>query len=122
MDQRLIEKLVRLAEKNPKGVFRSTFFGKYCDLMEIKIAERGEHIFYSYEGKEAVAGLITHENCQRYKCIIAPNIKGVRIWEFLKVLVYLRTSHTIEAPREPLTAGKEAYYYIDSAKKHLLPA
>lgn len=119
MKQRLIDKLIRLAEKNPKGVFRSTFFAKYCELLGINIEEKRDLINYSYNGKEISAVLITHENCKEYKCIISPEINGVRIWDFLRALVYLNTSQTIDSPTEPLTAGKEALYFIEESKKYL---
>lgn len=119
MEQRLVDKLIRLAERNPKGLFRASFFAKYCELMGIEIEETEDLIYYSYQGKKTSVVAITNLNCKEYKCVIPQGIKGIRIWEFLKALVYLIKDYEIEPPFDQLTAGKEALYYIEEAKNIL---
>lgn len=116
---RLIQKLFNMAAKAPKGIYKYTFFNKYATLMGIEIEEKTDIITYSLNGRAVDVQLITSENCKEFKCYINPGIKGIRIWEFLKALTVLNTPYIISPPQPEITAGQEAIYYIEEAKKYL---
>lgn len=118
-----LEKVINIAQKNPKILLSPSFFEKLCARLEIDVRQTNDKMDFNFENRHAQVVIINPENCQQFKCIVQEGKNGVRIFEFINVLVTLLTDEPIPpSPHEKM--GPTAEFYcargIDILKKKFL--
>ncbi len=107
-----LEKVINIARKNPKILLSPAFFEKICARLDIETGQESDTMVFRSGGREARAVIITPENCRQYKCFVGEGKSGVRIYEFIRVLVGLLTDGEIPpSPHEKM--GQTAVYYCE---------
>lgn len=113
-----LKQVINLSRKNPRMLFNVSFFEKLCERLEINYEISGEKFICSLAKKKADAVIITAGNCASYKCSVKEGIRGVRIFEFILILVSLLSTETV-APSPHEGAGSTAQYYVEEGTKIL---
>lgn len=123
MQTEALEKVVKIAQKNPKILLSPSYFKKICTRLDMEVDQSKDHMNFSFMGRKAQAAVINAENCGQFKCVVQEGKTGVRIFEFINVLVSLLTDETIPpSPFEKM--GPTAEFYcergIDILQKRFL--
>jgi hypothetical protein len=107
-----LEKVINIAQKNPKILLSPSFFEKLCARLEIDVRQTNDKMDFNFENRHAQVVIINPENCQQFKCIVQEGKNGVRIFEFINVLVTLLTDEPIPpSPHEKM--GPTAEFYCE---------
>jgi hypothetical protein len=105
-----LEKVINIAKKNPKILLSPVFFEKICTRLDIDVEQTRDKMDFTFENRHTEAVIINPENCQQFKCIVHEGKNGVRIFEFVNVLVNLLTDETIPpSPHEKMGPTAEFY-------------
>jgi len=80
-------------------------------------------MYFTLEQRHAEAVIINPDNCKQFKCVVQEGKNGVRIYEFINVLITLLTDETIpSSPHEKM--GPTAEFYckrgVDILRKKFL--
>ena len=112
MECEALEKVINIAQKNPKILLSPSFFEKICIRLDIDVTQTKDKMDFTFENRHAEAVIINPENCQQFKCVVQEGKNGVRIFEFINVLVTLMTDETIPpSPHEKM--GPTAEFYCE---------
>lgn len=113
-----LEKVINIARKNPKILLGPSFFEKICMRLDIDTQQTHDKMIFTRDSKKAEAVIINPENCSQYKCIVREGKNGVRVYEFINVLIELLTDETIPpSPYEKM--GQTATFYCENGIKIL---
>lgn len=123
MQSEALEKVINIAQKNPKILLSPAYFEKICTRLDIDVKQTRDKMDFTFENRDAEAVIINPENCQQFKCVVQEGKNGVRIFEFINVLVTLLTDETIPpSPHEKM--GPTAEFYcergVDILKKKFI--
>lgn len=107
-----LEKVLDIAQKNPKILLSSVFFEKISARLEIATKKDKHLMMFFYNERQAQTVIIDSVNCHQFKCFLKEGKDGVMIYEFINVLVKLLTDDEIPpSPYDKL--GATAIYYCE---------
>lgn len=112
MHDEALNKIMQIARKNPKVLLSPSFFAKICTRLDIETNQTPDVMTFSRGERKAEAVIITPQNCADFKCIVGEGKNGIRIYEFINVLVKLLTDEKLP-PSPHVTMGKTAVYYCE---------
>lgn len=109
-----LEKVLNIARKNSKILLSPAFFEKICARLDIVTTQDPDMMTFKFGDRQATAVVINPQNCRQYKCFVQEGKNGVRIFEFINVLITLLTDEEIPpSPYEKM--GQTAAFYCDRA-------
>lgn len=112
MQKEALEKVLKIAEKSPKILLSPSYFAKICTRLEIDVRLTKDQMDFTFMGRKAQAAVINPENCRQFKCVVQEGKEGVRIFEFINVLVSLLTDEKVPpSPYEKM--GPTAKFYCE---------
>lgn len=118
LDFNALKKVIAVARKQPKMLFNVTYFQNLCLKLGIESLVRDDKLVCIYNDKKAEATIISSKNCAQFKCSLKEGITGIRISEFIQVLVSLLSPKSLPpSPHEG--AGATAQYYVEAGTKIL---
>lgn len=112
MECEALEKVINIAQKKPKILLSPAFFEKISVRLDIDVTQSKDKMDFTFENRHSEAVIINPENCQQFKCVVHEGKNGVRIFEFINVLLTLLTDETIPpSPHEKM--GPTAEFYCE---------
>ena len=113
-----LEKVLKIARKNPKVLLSPSYFEKISARLNIDTKLAEEVMILMYNGRKATIAVITPQNCEKYKCRVQEGKNGIMIFEYVNALVALLTDEeTPPSPHDKL--GQTAEFYCNHGIKIL---
>lgn len=118
MDCNALKQVINMARKQPRMLFNVTYFQKLCLKLGIESLVLDDKLICTLNDKKEAATIISSKNCAQFKCSLKDGITGIRISEFIQILVSLLSSASLPpSPHEG--AGATAQYYVEAGTKIL---
>ncbi|PKM80601.1 MAG: hypothetical protein CVU89_12755 [Firmicutes bacterium HGW-Firmicutes-14] len=110
MHPEALEKVLKIAAKNPRVLLSPLFFEKICVRLGVETGTKDGKMTFSRNGRQADAVIITPENCREFGSLVEEGKSGIRIFEFINALVYLVTGDDTPPSPYEKTGPTVAFY------------